>query len=109
MKNRIFPGYPAYLETAADRLGCPAAPGPAGRIVPVTALANLCAQATASDPVQVDAIRGPAHALYDQLRVASLAARLMLADLEALSKSTEPVKRPASNSKARASRGPSTP
>jgi hypothetical protein len=83
MTHRIFPGYPAYLETAADRLECPASAGPAARISLVAALANLCAQATAATPAQLAAIRVPAYALYDQLRVATLAARLMLADLEA--------------------------
>ncbi len=83
MSSYVFPGYPAFLESAAAELGHPESAGPAGRIVPLTALANLCAQASHGDPAHVRGILAKAAEFRDQLAVALRAAELMLADVEA--------------------------
>jgi hypothetical protein len=79
----VFPGYPIFLELAAEELGHPESAGPASRIVALTALANLCAQAAHGNPAHVEAILAKAAEFRDQLATALRAAELMLADVEA--------------------------
>lgn len=79
----VFPGYPSYLRAAAEQLDRPEAARGAGRLVALTALANLCAQASRAEPARVDAILLKAIEFRDQLAVALRAANAMLADLDA--------------------------
>ncbi len=83
MSSYVFPGYPCFLESAAEELGHPESAASAGRIVPLTALANLCAQATQSDPAHAPGILAKAIEFRDQLAVALRAADMILADVEA--------------------------
>ena len=83
MSPYVFPGYPAFLESAAAELGHPESSGAAGRIVPLTALSNLCAQAAHADPAHVRGILAKAAEFRDRLAVALRAAELMLAEVEA--------------------------
>lgn len=83
MANYRFPGFPAFLEVAAEELDRPDAIGPARRIAPLAALASLCAQAAEADPAHVPAILAEAATFRDQLRVAARAAELILDDLHA--------------------------
>jgi hypothetical protein len=83
VSSYVFPGYPGFLESAAAELGHPESAASAGRIVPLTALSNLCAQATHGDPAHVSGILSKAVEFRDQLAVALRAAELMLADVEA--------------------------
>lgn len=76
-----FPGYPLYLESAAQALGHPEAAGPARRVSTLAALANLCAQASIADSTAVPAILAKAEEFRDQLRIAAHAAELMLASV----------------------------
>ena len=82
MSSYLFPGYPSFLRSAAEELGLPEAASHASRIVPLTALANLCAQASQCDPSHVGGIVMKAAEFRDQLAVALRAAELMLADVE---------------------------
>jgi hypothetical protein len=82
LSSYVFPGYPAFLESAAAELGYPESAGPARRIVALTALANLCAQAAHGDPVHVEGILAKAAGFRDQLATALRAAELMLIDVE---------------------------
>jgi hypothetical protein len=79
----VFPGYPAFLESAAAELGRPESAWPARRIMQLTALANLCAQAADGDPAHVEGILAKAAEFRDQLATALRAAELMLLDVEA--------------------------
>ncbi len=83
MSSYVFPGYPAFLESAAAELGYPESAGPARRIAALTALANLCAQAAHGDPAHVEGILAKAAGFRDQLATALRAAELMLIDVEA--------------------------
>jgi hypothetical protein len=83
VSSYVFPGYPAFLESAAAELGLPGSAGAAGRIVPLTALANLCAQAAHGDPAHASDILARAAEFRDHLAVALRAAELMLLDVEA--------------------------
>ena len=83
MSSFIFSGHPAYLELAAAGLGHPGSAAAAGRIVPLTALANLCAQASLVADPDASIILAKAAEFRDQLAVALRAAELMLADVEA--------------------------
>lgn len=83
MSSYVFPGHPAFLESAAAELGHPDSARPAGRIVPLTALANLCAQASHAAPAHARGILTKAAEFRDHLAVALRAAELMLADVEA--------------------------
>jgi hypothetical protein len=76
-----FPGYPAFLERAAEELGL--APSAHGRSSPgpLAAMANLCAQASTAEPAHVAGILAEAGAFRDRLRVAARAAELMLAEV----------------------------
>jgi hypothetical protein len=76
-----FPGYPSYLDTAAADLGRPEAARPARSIATLSALANLCAQASAASPAAVAGILAKADEFRDQLHVAYRAAELMLDEL----------------------------
>jgi hypothetical protein len=78
----VFPGYPNFLESAAAELGRPESSSLASRIAPLTALANLCAQAAQSDRAHVEGILAKATEFRDQLAVALRAAELMLADVQ---------------------------
>ncbi len=79
MDRYTFPGYPAFLERAAEDLGL----APAGRSAPgpLAAMANLCAQASTAEPAHVPEILAEAAAHRDHLLVAARAAGLMLADV----------------------------
>ena len=79
MSSYIFPGHPGFLESAAAELGHPESAALAGRIVPLTALANLCAQAALAEPSHVAGILAKAAEFRDQIAVALLAAERMLA------------------------------
>ena len=83
MSSYVFPGYPAFLEAAAAELGRPDSVDPARRIVPLTALANLCAQASRGDRAHLAGILAKAAEFRDQLATALRAAELMIADVEA--------------------------
>jgi hypothetical protein len=76
-----FPGYTAFLATAARRIGRPEAEVPARRIAPLSALANLCAQASLAEPAHVPPILAKAAEFRDQLHAAFEAAELMLDQL----------------------------
>lgn len=83
MPSYVFPGYPAFLETAAAELGRPESAAPARRISAISAMANLCAQAALADPGHVAGILAKAGEFRDQLATALRAADLMIADVEA--------------------------
>ena len=83
MSPYVFPGYPSFLESAAAELGRPESASLASRIAPLTALANLCAQAAHGDGAHVEGILAKATEFRDQLAVALLACELMLADVQA--------------------------
>ncbi len=83
MRPYVFPGYPAFLESAEAELGLPGSAIPARRISAVAALANLCAQAALADPGHVAGILAKAADFRDQLATALRAAELMIADVEA--------------------------
>ena len=78
----VFPGQTGYLEAAADQLGQPELARAAGHLLAVTALANLCAQATRANPADVAPILAKAGEFRDQLAIALEAADAMLADVE---------------------------
>lgn len=82
MPRYSFPGYTAFVEDAARQIGQPGAAAAARKITPLSALANLCAQAGAADPADVPGIMAKAAEFRDQLQTAFLAAELMLADVE---------------------------
>ena len=86
----VFPGYPAYLEAAAGQIARPESARGAGRLVALTALANLCAQASRAEPSHRDAILLKACEFRDQLAVALRAADAMLADVRAVGTVPEP-------------------
>ena len=77
----VFPGHTAYLEAAAAGLGRPEFARAAGRQVALTALANLCAQASRADVTHAGAILSKAAEFRDQLAIALQAADAMLADV----------------------------
>jgi len=79
----VFPGYPAYLEAAANQFGRPESARAAGRLLALTALANLCAQASRADLAHVDAILAKGVEFRDQLAIALQAADAMLDDVKA--------------------------
>lgn len=83
MTPYVFPGYPAFLEAAAEELGRPESAGPGRRISAIAELANLCAQASLADPGHVAGILAKAAEFRDQLATALRAAELMIADVEA--------------------------
>jgi hypothetical protein len=83
LSSYVFPGYPTFLEAAAAELGHPESADPARRIAPLTALANLCAQASRAEPAHVAGILAKAVEFRDQLATALRAAELMLASVEA--------------------------
>ena len=76
------PGQTAYLEAAADKLGQPELARRAGRLVALTALANLCAQASRANPADVAPILAKAGEFRDQLAIALEAADAMLTEVE---------------------------
>jgi hypothetical protein len=117
LSSYIFPGYPIFLESAAAELGHPESAASASRIVPLTALSNLCAQAAHGDLAHVRGILAKAAEFRDQLAVALRAAELMLADVEAGRSRSEPEDRVEMKSSAttaasldlrRARKGPTT-
>ena len=78
MNHYIFPGYPAFLERAAEDLGlAPSGSSPG----PLAAMANLCAQASTAEAAHVAEILAEAASLRDRLLVATRAAGLMLAEV----------------------------
>jgi hypothetical protein len=89
VSSYVYPGFPAFLESAASELELPGSAGAAGRIVPLTALSNLCAQAAHGEPAHARDILAKAAEFRDHLAVALRAAELMLADVEgAIGRST---------------------
>jgi hypothetical protein len=80
--NYSFPGYTSFLEAAARQIGRPEAEGPARRITTLSALANLCAQASVAEPAHAPAIMAKAEEFRDQLHAALTAADLMLDELK---------------------------
>jgi len=83
LSSYVFPGYPVFLEAAANEIGRPESAALARRIAPLAALANLCAQAALGDPAHAEGILAKAAEFRDQLAIALRAAELMLADVEA--------------------------
>jgi hypothetical protein len=83
LSSYVFPGYPVFLEAAAAELGHPESADPARRIAPLTALANLCAQASHGERAHLAGILAKAVEFRDQLATALRAAELMLASVEA--------------------------
>ena len=83
MPRHHFPGFPAFLDAAAEQIGRPEAAGPARRIEALAALANLCAQAAEADEAHVEGILVKAAEFRDHLHAAHRAAELMLADVQA--------------------------
>lgn len=81
MPSYIFPGFPCFVDKAAEELGLSRSAGPAGRIRPLTDLANLCAQAAQGERSHVEAILARASEFRDHLATALRAAELMLADV----------------------------
>lgn len=81
MSSYVFPGHPKFVEEAASVLGHPESAGPARRIIPLTALANLCAQAATAHPDDARAILAKAREFRDQIATALLAADTMLDDV----------------------------
>lgn len=75
---KSFPGYPEFLHAAALELGCPEAEVPARRIQTLSAVSNLCAQASLADPAHVASILDKAVEFRDQLHAAYRAADLMI-------------------------------
>ncbi len=91
MPRYSFPGSTAFVEDAARQIGRPETEAAARKLGPLSALANLCAQAGAADPADVPGIMAKAAEFRDQLQTAFLAAELMLADVErALGLTQEP-------------------
>jgi hypothetical protein len=82
VSNYTFPGYPSFLEAAAQQIGRPGTEGPARRIATLSDLANLCAQASVADPAHVPAIMAKAGEFRDQLHAAYTAAELMIAEVD---------------------------
>ncbi len=78
----VFTGHPAYLEAAARQLGQPDQARAAGRLVALSSLANLCAQASRARPTDAAAILAKASEFRDQIAIALKAANAMLADVE---------------------------
>jgi hypothetical protein len=72
-----------FLESAAADLGRPELAAHAGRIVPLTALANLCAQAALAPESHAPGILAGAAEFRDQIAIALQAAERMLAEVEA--------------------------
>jgi hypothetical protein len=83
VSSYVFPGFPAFLESASTELGHPESAGLAGRIESLTALANLCAQAAHGDPAHARGILVKAAEFRDQIAIALRAAEMMLAEVEA--------------------------
>lgn len=84
------------MQDAARKIGHPEAEGPARSIRPLSALANLCAQANVADPKDVPAIFGKADEFRNQLHAAYQAAELMLSEVyQALKPSPAPGPPPA--------------
>jgi len=89
LSRYVFPGHPIFLQAAAQELGRPESADPARRVGPLTALANLCAQAAHAEAGHVAGILAKAAEFRDQLATALRAADLMLLDVQAgLSPST---------------------
>ena len=74
MSSYVFPGYPAFLEAAAAEIGHPEAAGPTRRIVTLTALANLCAQASRGEQAHVAGILAKAAEFRARLAQSGCAA-----------------------------------
>lgn len=81
MTPYTFAGFAPFLFEAARRAGHPEAEGPARKIIPLTALANLCAQAGQAAPAHAPAILAKAGEYRDQLHAAATAADLILDDV----------------------------
>lgn len=90
MARHHFPGFPAFLDAAAEQIGRPEAARPARQVGGLSALANLCAQAAVADASHVDGILEKAAEFRDQLHAAYLAADLMLADVRAGRRTADP-------------------
>ena len=108
----VFPGQTAYLEAAADKLGQPELARGAGRLVALTALANLCAQASRANPADVAPILAKAGEFRDQLAIALEAADAMLTEVESttlLAPDISPIEIPAASDHPAANPNPNPP
>ncbi len=81
MKKYRFPGYPIYLDHAADQIGHPEAVSGARRLVSLAVVANLCAQASEVAEEQVEPILEKALEVREELRMALEAVDLMIQDV----------------------------
>ena len=81
MDRYTFPGYPAFLERAAEELGLVPSPARGSSPGPLAAMANLCAQASTAEAAHVDEILAEAATFRDRLLVAARAAGLMLSEV----------------------------
>ena len=89
LKRYSFPGYPIFIQRATREIGCVVAERPIHRTTTLTAMANLCAQATTVDPKNAPAILEKALELRDQLHVALHAADLILQEVRDALQETE--------------------
>ena len=81
MDRSPFLGYPAFLARAAAELEVDPSHARGRAPAALSAMANLCAQASTAEAPHVLAILAEAAALRDRLLVAARAADLMLGDV----------------------------
>ena len=76
-----FEGFPKYVEQAAHELGKSIGVGEVRAIIPLTAVASLCAQASDPSVDRFEEVLRMAEGFRDRLEVARLAADRMIADV----------------------------
>jgi hypothetical protein len=96
MGRSAFPGFPAFLERAAELLGFAPARVRGSPPAALATLSNLCAQASTSEPGHVSQILEEAAILRDRLIVAAKAAELMMDDVSLGQPRTEATSHPRS-------------
>ncbi len=83
MPKYQFPGFPAFLDAAAEEIGHPEAAGPARREATLAAIATLCGQAADAEDRHVAGILEKAQELSAQLNATFRASELMVAAVRA--------------------------
>ena len=76
-----FEGFPKYVEQAAHELGKSIGVGEVRAIIPLTAVASLCAQASDPSVDRFEEVLRMAEGFRDRLEVARLAADRMITDV----------------------------